>query len=222
MRRATVTAARAAFTLTEVIMALGLGAVVTAAALAGIVGLQRGYAASEQYGAGMADQMRLTDSLAMDLRRATGVTRDADGLGLTLTLPDFYRYDPNDTRRANPLPNTPVVPADHSRALYQSAAPAPSPAPRVVYRFDAARRQVTREEVPAGQPNPTGTAPARQDVAGNMAAFPTFVFDNASTPLTAHVTVSFHPTFATAATPENNTITIHNLTFLRNNDFRSN
>jgi hypothetical protein len=205
--------AAAAFTIAEVMVAGSLGAIVFAAALAALVNLQKSYTATEQYATSLADQMRLVDYMSMDLRRSKKVTFDFDGNGMLLELPDYYYYNAADVKRVNPLPNTPLVPGDHSRAAYGNTA---SP-PQVYYHFDRATGIMTREESLAGQPI-TNTAPGRQPVAANIAEFPTITLDNPSRPLIARVTVIFHPMFQTPGTPDSNAITLHNVTFLRNND----
>ena len=68
---------RAAYTLVELMMAMAMTAVVVVAALSGIVALQKSYAATEQYASGMADQARLLDYLALDLRRAMTISATA-------------------------------------------------------------------------------------------------------------------------------------------------
>lgn len=204
----------AAFTFMEVMVAASLGAVIFAAALAAMINLQKSYTATEQYATSLTDQMRLVDSLSMDLRRSRKVTFDADGNGVVLELPDYYYFNASDPARTYPLPNTPTVPEDHSRAVYGSTASAP----RVYYRYTPATRIMTREEVHAGQAF-TNAAPGQQPVAGNIATFPVIVLDNPTRPLLARLTVTFHPMFQTPGTPETNLITLHNVTFLRNNDY---
>ncbi|MBV9126653.1 MAG: prepilin-type N-terminal cleavage/methylation domain-containing protein [Verrucomicrobia bacterium] len=225
--------ARAGFTLVEMLLAMMIGAVIFGAALAAMANLQKSYAATEQYAASLSDQMRLVDYLSMDLRRATVVTFDGDGYGVTLTLPDYYYFDAADKQHVNPLPNLPIVPDDHSRAIYGN----PALPPLIYYHFDVTpgsdpvTGSITREEVAAGQ-TLTGQAPAQARVADNVAAaspdpakagVAPFLWmvvpdNNSNPPLQARVTASFHPMFQTPATPNSNFITLHNTIFLRNND----
>ena len=214
--------ARAGFTLVEIMLAAAIGAVICAAGMAALVNLQKSYAATEQYATSLADQMRLVDYLSMDLRRATRVTPDADGNGVTLELPDFYFFNSEDPQFAAPLPNTPTVADNHSRARYGNA----SGPPRVSYHFNSANGTITREEVRANQAF-SNQPPGQQPVASNVAAFPTIINDETGQPTTgadflmkARITVTFHPMFQTPATPDSNKITLHNVTFLRNNDSR--
>ena len=158
----------AGFTVAELMVAMAIGSLVVAAALAGIVSLQRSYAATEQYAGNLADQSRLLDCLGMDLRRARAVAFDADGQGMMLTLPDFYTYGAGDPQRTAPLPITPQIPEDLTRAVYTNATGAAVndynnlPAPAVYYHFDATAKTVTREELPRALPadrRPTNLAP---------------------------------------------------------------
>ena len=206
-------AVAAGFTIAELVVAGGLGSVVFAAALAAVVNLQKSYTATEQYATSLTDQMRLVDYLSMDLRRAKKVLFDLDGNGMTLELPDYYYYNASDLKHVYPLPNTPKVPDDHSRAIYGNTV---SP-PQVYYHFTASTGIITREEALARQPI-TGVAPGQQPVASKVAAFPAITLDNPAKPLLARITATFHPMFQTPGTPDTNTITLHNVTFMRNND----
>src|ERR1700759_3598554 len=60
----------AAFTLAEICVSVGIGTAVLAAFTYGSVALQRSFAAIEDYTKGMNDQMRISDYLALDMRRA--------------------------------------------------------------------------------------------------------------------------------------------------------
>ena len=237
------------FSLLEVVVAMAIGSVVFGAALAGVVGLQRSYAATEQYAGNLADQTRLLDCLGMDLRRARDVAFDADGQGMMLTLPDFYTYGAGDA----PLPVTPQIPEDLTRAVYTGATGGNVddydnlPAPAVYYHFDAAAKTITREELPRALPadrRPTNRAPLTNQstygvrtLASSLQGFPQVqLLDDADaplgapnttpaagqTPLQASITVCFQPTFRTVATPDTNLIRLHGRVFLRNHDLGSN
>ena len=233
-------------------MAISIGSVAFGAALAGIVSLQRAYAATEQYATNLADQTRLLDCLGMDLRRARSVSFDADGQGMMVVLPDFYSYGAKDTQRTAPLPNTPQVPSDHSRAVYTTASNDPNqylnlPTPAVYYHFDATSKTVTREELPPSLPadrRPTNRAPLTnssvygmrplasslqgfpqiqlQDDAGAAIGNPNTTPGAGQTPLQATIIVCFQPIFRTVSTPDTNLIRLRGRVFLRNNDLSSN
>lgn len=80
-----------AFTLTEVLIASAVGAVALGAVTTGAVSMQRCAAAAEDFAVAKSDQARLSDYLALDLRRALAVTAGSDGTTLlTVKIPDYY------------------------------------------------------------------------------------------------------------------------------------
>ena len=82
------------FTLPEVMIAAAIGGVVIGAFLVAATTLQRAFVATQAYSASKRDQMRLTDYLALDLRRALTVQSTATGNTiLTVTIPDYYDSD---------------------------------------------------------------------------------------------------------------------------------
>ena len=92
----------AAFTLTELIVAGGVGAAMMAALLAGAVALQRGFAAAEHQIISQEDQMRALDYVMRDVRSASAVAVVNTGRKLILTIPEYV----------NPTtlqPRTPVI-----------------------------------------------------------------------------------------------------------------
>ena len=120
-------AARAAYTLVELMMATSMTAVIVVAVLSGIVTLQKSYTATEQYATGMADQQRLLDYLALDLRRAMTIstsatpwTLDADGKGLQINVPDYYRFNVSDPQHLFPIANDPIYDSITGTSYYNS------------------------------------------------------------------------------------------------------
>lgn len=80
-----------AFTLLEVLVAATLGSLAMAAVISGAMAIQRCFVAAEDFARGKADQTRLSDFLALDLRRAIAVTPGTDGITLlTIKIPDYY------------------------------------------------------------------------------------------------------------------------------------
>jgi len=79
---------RLAYTLLEMMMAVASSSVVLAALTTAGVALQRSFAAVEGYSLSEADQLRVSDFIALDVRRARTVSVNA-GI-LTLTIPDYY------------------------------------------------------------------------------------------------------------------------------------
>jgi hypothetical protein len=94
----------AAFTLAEISISVGIGTAILAAFTWASVALQRSFAAIEDYTKGMNDQMRISDYLAMDMRRAFSITisgsSSAPPLTVTMTIPNFYASAdyPNDPK----------------------------------------------------------------------------------------------------------------------------
>jgi len=81
----------AGFTLLETMIATGIAGVIIGAFLTSTMAFQRAFNATEAYSTSKRDQMRLTDYLAMDLRRALTVQTVASGTTfLSLTIPNYY------------------------------------------------------------------------------------------------------------------------------------
>lgn len=100
--------ARAGFTLVELIFAMGISSAACAALLTGSVLVQKSFAASRHHVDAQAEQMRLTDYMALDLRRAltvTVTTTTAEGNKLAMTIPDYYNASglPRDPQISNGL-----------------------------------------------------------------------------------------------------------------------
>ena len=94
-----VTAARsrAGFTLTELVVSTAIFSIVSVGLLMGFTSLERSYTATTDFTVNHADQMRISDYLALDLRRAVAVnaaTKD-------ITIPIYY----------NLADKTPLLPA---------------------------------------------------------------------------------------------------------------
>ena len=58
------------FTMAEMAVAMGISTGILAAFTAGAVSLQRSFCAIEDYAKGQNDQMRISDYLSLDMRRA--------------------------------------------------------------------------------------------------------------------------------------------------------
>ena len=91
-----------AFTFVEMMMSIGCGAVILAAVIVAGVAMQRSFAAVESYSSAEGDELRVLDYIAMDCRRANGVS--VSGNTLTLTLPQYYSSADNTA-----APNTPTL-----------------------------------------------------------------------------------------------------------------
>lgn len=80
------------YTLIELLMATGVTGLVLGGLVAGSIALQRSFAATIDYATAQSDQMRISDYLAVDMRRALTVVPDGSG-GVALTLPNYYNSD---------------------------------------------------------------------------------------------------------------------------------
>lgn len=214
--------AGAGFTLLEMMIALALGSVVFAAALASIVFLQKSYVGTEQYATNLADQTRLMDYLCLDLRRATDATFTTSGTqttGLTLTLPDYYG---NGNVTTNSVPTAPHL---NLSSPYYGATPNSSF--RVVYSLQASFQDPKLGVVTNAITRKEGGGPDSA-VAAGMVGFPQIKLYNSGgveattfkQALQARLTIIFRPRFQTPALSDTNAITLHGVAFLRNNDLR--
>ena len=174
----------------------------------------------------LADQSRLMDYLTLDLRRATdaNTTPDASGqpVSLRLTVPNYYAdagqttpnpprlkrgvayYRPDKSNPSDPDPPTTTTITYQQRASFND------------FKVGMLYNVVTRQE----------DGYSEVAVAAGMDSFPVVTFDAADgrsgVPFKdarqARLKVVFRPRFQTPATPGSNTIVLHGLTYLRNND----
>ncbi len=214
----TKTLAADAFTLVELMLGISMTAVVLVAALTGVVSLQKSYSASETYATGMADQARVLDYLALDLRRAvTPPVMDADDQGIHVTVPDYYRFNTSDPQHLFPIANDAAINTTGDAALYSDPA-APTVTTQIIaYRF--LNGSITRND-PWQPLVKSGSGYANSGpvtIATNMDSFPQLVPDASDTSGgTLHYNVTFHSTFQPLATANaSNAITLHNVTFVR-------
>jgi hypothetical protein len=84
------------FTLVEMLMVLASGMIVLAALMVGGVALQRSFAAVEGYSIAEGDQLRVSDYIAMDVRRALTASVDNTNNVLTITIPNYYDANNDD------------------------------------------------------------------------------------------------------------------------------
>ena len=212
---------RRAFTLVEVMVAGTMLAVVIVAALTGVVALQKSYSATEEYATGLADQMRLLDFLAQDLRRATTPpAMDADGQGIQITVPNYYRFNASDPQHLFPIVNDARVNSEGTAAEYYDPANPSITTKTIAYRF--ASGSITRSDpwqpLVAAPTGKTGYVPSGPvTIASNMDSFPTITADTSDTTgAILRYNVTFHAIFQPlAAVNKTNAITLHNVTFVR-------
>ncbi len=79
-----------AFTVTELMVAMGIGAIAIGAAFSGSLTMQRTLVAGEEFAADKSEQTRLSDYLGLDLRRAKTIQTGTGNEILTVTIPDYY------------------------------------------------------------------------------------------------------------------------------------
>ncbi|HXP35842.1 MAG TPA: hypothetical protein VN827_09875 [Chthoniobacterales bacterium] len=105
-----------AFTLAETLVATAAASLVLGGLIMTSVAMQRSFSAAVAYATAEGDQLRFSDYVALDCRRATwagvanGVTINGISTDnvLTLTIPDYYNsYDAN----GNPYPSPDTSPA---------------------------------------------------------------------------------------------------------------
>ena len=221
----------AAFTLLELMVAMTMTAIVLVATLTGVIALQKSYAATEEYANGLADQTRLLDYLAQDLRRAVAVPAngttaaqpawvlDTDDQGLTITVPNYYRFNPSDPQHSFPVANDPVYDPTTGNVTYQDPSNPATTTQKISYRFVSGSITRTDPWQPLAYSAKTGgyvsTGPVT--VASNMDAFPTITADPAQTDGSiARYSVTFHSIFQNLAASNNtDAVTLHNVTFIR-------
>ena len=126
-------------TLAEVLIAMTGSVIVIGALMAGSIGLQSSFHASESYANSQADERRLIDYVARDLRRAIGISACAPGgapskltsgaiqvdgaTALIVTLPAYYRS--NATADSAYDQALPVIASGDRVAYGTTAGPAP-------------------------------------------------------------------------------------------------
>ena len=97
MKRATNnTGSRRGMTFVEILIASSISSVLAGSLLVASMTIQRNFSACEDHVTAQADQMRLLDYVALDLRRA--LTVSIVNNTITLTIPDYYdnNGDPRD------------------------------------------------------------------------------------------------------------------------------
>src|SRR4051812_29027720 len=78
----------AGFLISEVMISTIVFAAISAALLLGFTALERNYTATTDFALNHADQMRISDYLALDLRRALAI--QAVRNDTTISIPDYY------------------------------------------------------------------------------------------------------------------------------------
>ena len=87
-------------TLVEMLMTMASSSIVLAALIIGGVALQRSFAAMEGYSIAQGDQLRVSDYISMDVRRALTASVDNNNT-LTVTFPNYYDANNDNPKWSN-------------------------------------------------------------------------------------------------------------------------
>ena len=166
-----------AFTLLEMVMSLACGSVVLAAVVVAGVAMQRSFSAVESYSSAEGDELRVLDYIAMDCRRANGVS--VTGNVLTLTLPQYYSAADNTA-----APNTPTLTS--GTLSYGSNGIA-------VSYYKSANNFI--REVKVTNSGGTVLSDTTSTIATNVSSFTVTPLDQSSTNGTVTCSTMFFPTF---------------------------
>ena len=178
----------AGFTLTELMISVSIFSIVSVGLLMGFTSLERSYAATGAFAINHADQMRISDYLAVDLRRAVAV--QAAPNDTSIYIPSFY-----DANGAIQMPNL-----DGNGGVYYGASGS-----SVKIRYYLSAGTMYRQE---GNGPPVVLAGNVQD----------FVFDVTDIGKVVKTKIKFKPRFASAgaSTAATNATAFYNTILLRN------
>lgn len=87
-------------TLVEMLMTMASSSIVLAALIIGGVALQRSFAAMEGYSIAQGDQLRVSDYISMDVRRALTASVDNNNT-LTVIIPNYYDANNDNPKWSN-------------------------------------------------------------------------------------------------------------------------
>jgi prepilin-type N-terminal cleavage/methylation domain-containing protein len=183
------TAERAAgFTLNELLISLSIFSIVSIGLLMGFVSLERSYTATTAFTTNHADQMRISDYLARDLRRAVAVQPAQNDT--SIYIPNYYD--------ANGAVQTPVL--DGKGGVYYGASGS-----SMKIRYYLSGGTIYRQE---GNGTPAILA---ENVQG-------FVFDVTDTGKVVKTRITFNPRFVSsgASSAATTATAFYNTTLLRN------
>ena len=177
-----------AFALAELMIASTIFAVISMGLLLAYTSLTRSYSATNDFATNHADEMRISDYLALDLRRALAVTAATNDT--TIQIPAYYAADGS--------VQTPVI--DSNGGVNYGGVGA-----SVTVHYYLSGSSIYRQQ---------GTA-AAVEIASNVADFTFNVTDSAKVVTTQ---ITFNPTFrlAGATTAATLATSFYNTTLLRN------
>lgn len=213
--RPRIPSADGAFTLAEVMVALAVFTTVALALSVASTSLQRNFAAVTRYSADHGAQMRLSDYIAIDLRRSISVTLSTPN-NITMVIPQ-YLPTPAPAPTAQPTPYTPQLGGD-GRVYYSANT---KPANVLMSNWASNNYTVT---VSYYLPNGSTTVYRKEGSASPVALADNaedFVFTSTAADLgkVIETRITFKPTFKSsgASSAAIDATTFHNRTLLRNN-----
>lgn len=192
------------FTLLEVMMSTAISTLILGGLFTAAIAMQKCFVATEDYGTGKCDQMRLTDYLSLDLRRALSVTAGTDETFiLKVQIPDYYRYAGGQIRPpaisgltvnyGDPAQPVSVIYTKVGSSIYRRENTGPST--QIATNVDDFQIIVKDPQLTTGQGNTSGTALSK----------------------VVKTEITFSPRFRQTATADTRTATtIYNTTLLRN------
>lgn len=185
-------ARRSAFALAELLISTSIFSAVTGALLLGFVALKRNYAATMDFANNHADQMRISDYLALDFRRAIKVDPPQTN-DVTIYIPCYYDSTPAHS------PQTPTLDGKGG-VIYGTAGSS------VKIHYYLAGSVIYRQE---GTNDPVSLAVDVED----------FVFVPSDLGKVIKTSITFKPTFRSAGASDatRQVTAFYNTTLLRNN-----
>ncbi len=179
------------FALAEIMISTAIFSAVSAGLLLSFVALKRSYAATMDFAINHGDQMRISDYLALDFRRAVAVTAVRNDA--SISIPCYYDSTPTKS------PQTPVL--NGKGGVYYGTSTC-----AVMVRYYLSGGVIYRKE---GNDEPTALAVDVQD----------FEFDATDLGKVVKTSVTFKPTFRSqgASATVRTATAFHNTTLLRNN-----
>jgi Tfp pilus assembly protein FimT len=182
-----------AFTLIEMLMTMAGSSVVLTAMVVGGVALMRSFAAVEGYSFSDGDQLRVSDYIALDVRRALTASVDANNV-LTITIPNYYDANNSNPKWSNAHALNPTFDSDGAVKYGAST---------TTIRYYKLSSSFIREV--------NGTA---NTIATNVSSFQVTSQDLTSS---VSCSITFSPKFTTLVGPDPVTgTTLYSNTFLRN------
>ena len=207
----------AGYTLVELMMSTGVTGLVLGGLIVGSIALQRSLAATLDYAIAQNDQSRISDYLAVDMRRALDVSPDGSG-GVTMTLPNFY--NPDGTVKSPTIVSTMGWPSKKRKKkknkhgnIITSQTASYDPVSTVTVKYYKGNASAVGKDTTKFYRESGGVAKA---IASDVADFQLTISDDETMATTA---ITFAPRFRLLKTyGANPTTTLYQTTLLRNDE----